>query len=115
MSTATILVVEDDPLQMDMLEMILARNDMTLLRACTGEIALELYQQHAEIDLILLDVMLPGQLDGHCRVPPGARRTQPASMCPSSWSQRWAKPSNWCRGWTPAPTITSPSRSVREN
>jgi PAS domain S-box-containing protein len=64
MSTATILVVEDDPLQMDMLEMILTRHDMTLLRASTGEAALELYQQHAEIDLILLDVMLPGQLDG---------------------------------------------------
>src|SRR5512136_327781 len=64
MSAATILVVEDDPLQMDMLEMILTRHDMTLLRASTGEMALELYQQHAEIDLVLLDVMLPGQLDG---------------------------------------------------
>jgi len=64
MSTATVLVVEDDPLQMDMLEMILTRNDMAILRASTGEIALELYQQHPEIDLILLDVMLPGQLDG---------------------------------------------------
>src|SRR5512136_1497002 len=64
MSAATILVVEDDPLQMDMLEMILTRHDMTLLRASTGEVALELYQEHAEIDLILLDVMLPGQLDG---------------------------------------------------
>ena len=64
MPTATVLVVEDDPLQMDMLEMILTRHDMTLLRASTGEMALELYDQHAEIDLILLDVMLPGQLDG---------------------------------------------------
>ena len=64
MSTATILVVEDDSLQMDMLEMILTRNDMAILRASTGEIALELYQQHPEIDLILLDVMLPGRLDG---------------------------------------------------
>src|SRR5512139_1478615 len=64
MSSATILVIEDDPLQIDMLEMILARNDMALLRAGTGELALELYQQHTEIDLILLDVMLPGRLDG---------------------------------------------------
>jgi two-component system, NtrC family, sensor kinase len=64
MSVATILVVEDDPLQMDMLEMILTRHAMTILRASTGEAALELYQQHAEIDLVLLDVMLPGQLDG---------------------------------------------------
>jgi PAS domain S-box-containing protein len=64
MPIATILVVEDDPLQIDMLEMILTRHDMALLRAGTGEIALELYRQHPEIDLILLDVMLPGQLDG---------------------------------------------------
>jgi PAS domain S-box-containing protein len=64
MPLATILVVEDDSLQIDMLELILTRNDMKLLRAGTGEIALELYHQHPEIDLILLDVMLPGQLDG---------------------------------------------------
>ncbi len=31
MPTATILVVEDDPLQMDMLEMILTRNDYDAL------------------------------------------------------------------------------------
>jgi len=64
MPIATILVVEDDPLQLDMLEMILTRHDMAILRAGTAEVALQLYQQHGEIDLILLDVMLPGQLDG---------------------------------------------------
>ncbi len=64
MSVATLLVVEDDPLQMDMLEMILTRHNMNLLRASTGEAALDVYRQHPEIDLILLDVMLPGRLDG---------------------------------------------------
>jgi PAS domain S-box-containing protein len=64
MPTATILVVEDDPLQIEMLGMILARHDLSILQANTGEAALELFQQHPEIDLILLDVMLPGQLDG---------------------------------------------------
>jgi two-component system, NtrC family, sensor histidine kinase HydH len=64
MPIATILAVEDDALQMDMLEMILARNDFAVIRAYTGETALELFNQHTEIDLILLDVMLPGQLDG---------------------------------------------------
>jgi two-component system, NtrC family, sensor histidine kinase HydH len=64
MPTATILVVEDDALQMDMLEMILVRNDFAVVRAYTGETALELLNQHAEVDMILLDVMLPGQLDG---------------------------------------------------
>ncbi len=64
MPTATILVVEDDALQIDMLEMILARNDFAVIRAYHGEMALELYHRHPEIDLILLDVMLPGELDG---------------------------------------------------
>ena len=114
MSSATILVVEDDPLQIDMLEMILIRNDMALLRANTGELALELYQRHPEIDLILLDIMLPGQLDGIAV----CRRSAPISTgftCPLSWLRRWARPISWCTGWTPAPMITSPSRSVRES
>ena len=64
MPIATLLVVEDDALQMDMLEMILTRNDFAVIRADTGETALELLAQHAEVDLMLLDVMLPGQLDG---------------------------------------------------
>ncbi len=64
MPKATILIVEDDPLQLDMLEMILMRNDLAPLRAVSGEAALDLYQRHPEIDLVLLDVMLPGQLDG---------------------------------------------------
>lgn len=64
MPTATILVVEDDALQMDMLEMILTRNDFAVVRAYTGETALERLSQNPDIDLLLLDVMLPGQLDG---------------------------------------------------
>ena len=50
--------------RLDMLEMILTRNDFAVIRAYTGETALELLAQHAEVDLMLLDVMLPGQLDG---------------------------------------------------
>ncbi len=64
MPTATILIVEDDDLQADMLQMILARNDFEVLRASDGEKALELFARRTDIDLILLDVMLPGQLDG---------------------------------------------------
>ncbi len=64
MPAATILVVEDDTHQLDMLEMILARNDCAVIRAYNGEMALELYDRHPEIDLILLDVMLPSKLDG---------------------------------------------------
>ena len=64
MPTATILIVEDDALQMEMLQMILARHDFEVLRAIDGEMALELFDRYTDIDLILLDVMLSGQLDG---------------------------------------------------
>jgi PAS domain S-box-containing protein len=64
MPTATILIVEDDALQMDMLQMILARNDFDVIRAANGEMALELFDRRTDIDLVLLDVMLPSHLDG---------------------------------------------------
>lgn len=64
MTHTVILSVEDDKLQLDMLEMILTRHQIRMLRAMTGEAALEVFDTHPEIDLILLDVMLPGTLDG---------------------------------------------------
>ncbi len=64
MPDATVLAVDDDPLQLDMLEMMLLRFDYRVLRALSGEAALDVVAQHPEVDLILLDVMLPGQLDG---------------------------------------------------
>ena len=64
MTPTTIFSVEDDKLQLDMLEMILTRHQCRMLRATTGEDALRTFDDHPEIDLILLDVMLPGKLDG---------------------------------------------------
>lgn len=64
MFTPTILAVDDDPLQLDMLEMMLLRHDYHVMRALTGEAALDAWAQHPDIDLILLDVLLPGELDG---------------------------------------------------
>lgn len=64
MPLATVLVVEDDQLQLDMLEMILARQHCAIVRAETGEAALALFETQPDIDVILLDVMLPGQIDG---------------------------------------------------
>ncbi len=69
MTQTTILTVEDDPLQLDLLETLLFRQGYAVLRAKTGEEALDQLVRHPEIDLMLLDVMLPGQLDGYavCR------------------------------------------------
>jgi CheY-like chemotaxis protein len=114
MPVATILAVEDDPLQIDMLDIILTRRDMTLLRASTGEAALELYRQHTEIDLILLDVMLPGRLDGLavCRQ---VRADQHRLYVPIIIVTALGTPSSLCKAWMPAPMTTLPSRSVRGN
>ncbi|MBP7689428.1 MAG: response regulator, partial [Thermoflexales bacterium] len=60
----TILAVDDDRLQLDLLQTMLTRIGYSVLRAANGEIALRLLAEHPEIDLVLLDVMLPGGLDG---------------------------------------------------
>ncbi len=63
-ASALILAVDDDPLQLDLLEMILTRIGYTMLRADTGDAALQALADQPEIDLVLLDVLLPGDLDG---------------------------------------------------
>ncbi|MFN8596462.1 MAG: GAF domain-containing protein [Anaerolineae bacterium] len=65
----TILAVDDDPLELDMLNMLLGRGKFNFVRADSGEAALRLIAERPEIDLILLDIMLPGNLDGYevCR------------------------------------------------
>lgn len=59
---ATLLVVDDNEENRDMLGRRLERRGYTVLTAADGEAALELVAQE-EIDLILLDVMMPG-IDG---------------------------------------------------
>lgn len=61
---ATILIVDDDPMQLDLLESVLKRAGHGVLRAGSGEQALALVADRADIELMLLDVMLPGDLDG---------------------------------------------------
>ena len=56
----TILVVEDDPAVLHLVDSVLKRYGYTVLRAGSGEEALELYQSNApEISLALLDVIMP--------------------------------------------------------
>jgi two-component system, NtrC family, sensor kinase len=63
-ASATLLVVDDDLAQLDLLEMTLTRAGYAVLRATSGEAALRILAERPEIDLMLLDVILPGGLDG---------------------------------------------------
>jgi PAS domain S-box-containing protein len=63
-TAATILAVDDDSLLLEMLDRILAKDPYTILHAHDGEAALKIIREHSDIDLILLDVLLPGKIDG---------------------------------------------------
>ena len=54
-----ILIVDDDPEVLDMLDMILTRENYGVLRAERGEEAIALFQSHA-IDLVITDMSMPG-------------------------------------------------------
>jgi len=58
--TKTVLIVEDDLINQKYLERILSTQNINLLDAKTGEKAIELVRQHPGIDLILMDIRLPG-------------------------------------------------------
>lgn len=59
-----ILIVDDQADVRKLLAIVLGRKDRTLLYAASGEEAIVI--AHAEIpDLILLDVMMPGGMDGY--------------------------------------------------
>lgn len=61
-STATVLVVDDDPKVRDVLRLYLTREGCRTLEAADGPTALEIARAE-RCDLVLLDVMLPG-IDG---------------------------------------------------
>ncbi len=60
----TILCVDDDPSILELLDRIFAKYSYTILHAADSTAALQLVQDRSDIDLILLDIMLPGGLDG---------------------------------------------------
>ena len=72
---ATILIVDDEPINVDMLSQELAEEGYTILTAFDGEEALIKVQDH-QPDLILLDVMMP-KVDGFtaCRILKGSGKT----------------------------------------
>jgi signal transduction histidine kinase/ActR/RegA family two-component response regulator len=56
----TILVAEDDEVSEKLLTIILADYADSLIRACNGLEALEIFKKHNEIDLIFMDIQMPG-------------------------------------------------------
>jgi DNA-binding response OmpR family regulator len=58
----TILVIDDDPAQVKMIEMTLADAKYSPVTATNGEEGLKVFRQH-QPDLVVLDVMMPG-MDG---------------------------------------------------
>ena len=59
-----ILVAEDDTVNFDYIHLVLNKANFTVLRAFTGGEAIELCRQNSDIDLILMDIKMPG-MDGY--------------------------------------------------
>ena len=76
----TILVVDDRPQNIRLLEAVLAPRGHTVVAATSGEDALQRVAAEPEIHLVLLDVEMPG-MDGYavCRA---LRLSQPPGSCP---------------------------------
>jgi len=54
-----ILIVEDEPINSELLEVLLKRKNLSYLLAYDGEHAMELFENNNYIDLVLLDIKLP--------------------------------------------------------
>src|SRR5437879_5153073 len=55
-----ILIVDDEEVLRDVLEAVLRREDFDVVMAATGEHALAILDEDDNIDLVILDIMLPG-------------------------------------------------------
>ena len=57
---ATVLLVEDEKIMLDLLEKVLRQHGYQIFTATDGEKALEIYRRHKqEIDIVVLDIGLP--------------------------------------------------------
>ena len=59
---STILVVDDDPRILNMIQRIMELEDFRVIRADSGRAALETFASEAP-DIVLLDIIMPG-MDG---------------------------------------------------
>ena len=59
-----VLVVEDDPINNELLVFLLKKVEMRSISAYDGMEALALFEAHEDIDLVLMDIKMPG-LNGY--------------------------------------------------
>jgi signal transduction histidine kinase/HAMP domain-containing protein len=79
-----ILIVDDDLRNIFALSSVLERRGMEVVFAENGRDGIALLESDPEIELVLMDVMMPG-MDGHDTTP---RHSRPAALCPSAHYQR---------------------------
>ena len=61
---STILLVEDNPGVLEVIQIALIKFGFNVIAASTGDAALEIFEQGATIDLLLTDIVMPGELQG---------------------------------------------------
>ncbi|MBQ9166262.1 MAG: response regulator transcription factor [Oscillospiraceae bacterium] len=59
-NAGTILIVDDQPEIRQLLRILLKNKHYNVLEAINGKEAVEMAKQHSELDLILMDIMMPG-------------------------------------------------------
>lgn len=59
-----VLIVEDDETNLVYLQLVLKDLNIELLKAVNGQAAVETFEQNQDIELILMDIRLPG-MDGY--------------------------------------------------
>ncbi|MBY0295368.1 MAG: response regulator [Methylobacterium sp.] len=62
--TASVLVVEDEMLLLDLVTAELEDAGLSVIQASDGESALAVLESDAAVDLLFTDIRLPGRLDG---------------------------------------------------
>ena len=104
---ATILIVDDEPSNVDMLSQELDDEGYHILTASDGEEALIKVQEHPP-DIILLDIMMP-KVDGFttCRILKGSGKT---ILIPIILLTALRSHEDRIKGIGRGPTISSPSR-----
>lgn len=60
----TVLVVEDEPLVLDMISQELTDQGFAVLEADTAEAALSIIESGQSVDVLFTDIRLPGEMDG---------------------------------------------------
>jgi len=74
--TVTVLVVDDEPLILEMISEELTGQGFSVLEADTGEAALSIINSGGIVDVLFTDIRLPGDLDGW-RLAATAREARP--------------------------------------